>query len=58
MLLRIAMVLALTDLELEIAEQHLVSALAWIRLGTQTVQFVFSNARDERAAARPRARTA
>jgi hypothetical protein len=52
MLLRIAMVLALTDLEVEISEQHLVSALAWIRLCTQTVQFVFSNARDDRAAAR------
>lgn len=42
--LRLAMLFALCDLSLEITEQHLVAALAWVRYARQSVRFIFSPA--------------
>jgi len=49
MLLRIAMLLALTDQSATIEPHHLDAALAWIRYATESVRFVFASAADEAA---------
>lgn len=51
MLLRIAMLLALTDCKDTVDEVHLNAALAWIRYSIESVKFVFSSAVDEAEAA-------
>lgn len=47
MLLRLAMLMALTDLNFRIDVQHIEAAMAWIRYATASVQFVFASAVDE-----------
>lgn len=44
MLLRLAMLMALTDLQTRIDGQHIDSAIAWIRLATASVRYVFVSA--------------
>lgn len=51
MLLRIAMLLALTDCKDTVEAVHLNAALAWIRYSVESVKYVFSNAADEAEAA-------
>lgn len=51
MLLRIAMLLALTDCQVIVEEVHLSTALAWIRYSVDSVKFVFSSGVDEAEAA-------
>ena len=51
MLLRLAMLFALCDLNLEVDVRHIDAALAWIRYWSDSVRFVFSNAEDEVRAA-------
>jgi len=49
MLLRIAMLFALTDLQARIEERHIDAAMAWIRHATASIRFVFvSSAEDAR----------
>jgi hypothetical protein len=50
MLLRIAMLFALTDLVLVIEVRHLRAALAWTRFHRDSVRFIFSDAAGEDAA--------
>ncbi len=51
MLLRLAMLMALTDLQTRIDAQHIDAAMAWIRHATASVRFVFvSAAEDDRLA--------
>lgn len=44
MLLRLAMLMALTDLQTRIEAQHIDAAIAWIRHATASVRFVFVSA--------------
>lgn len=46
-LLRLAMLMALTDLRTRIDAQHIDAAMAWIRHATASVRFVFVSANDE-----------
>ena len=46
-LLRLAMLFALTDLNLAIDVQHIEAALAWVRYWCESVKFVFASAVDE-----------
>ena len=47
MLLRLAMLLALTDLQTRIDVPHIDAAMAWIRHATASVRYVFVSAADE-----------
>ncbi len=47
MLLRVAMLMALTDLQSKIDVQHIDAAMAWIRHATASVRFVFVSATEE-----------
>ncbi len=47
MLLRLAMLMALTDLQTRIDAQHIDAAMAWIRHATASVRFVFVSAAEE-----------
>jgi hypothetical protein len=47
MLLRVAMLFALTDLQLSIDITHIESAMAWIRFATASVRYVFVSAAEE-----------
>lgn len=47
MLLRLAMVFALTDLQLKVDIAHIEAAMAWIRYATASVRYVFVSAADE-----------
>ncbi len=47
MLLRLAMLMALTDLQTRIDPQHIDAAMAWIRHATASVRFVFVSAAEE-----------
>lgn len=47
MLLRLAMLLALTDCTNVVAVRHIDAALAWIRYSLESVKFVFGSAKDE-----------
>nr|WP_261634602.1 hypothetical protein [Cupriavidus gilardii] len=47
MLLRLAMLMALTDLQTRIDAQHIDAATAWIRHATASVRFVFVSAAEE-----------
>lgn len=47
MLLRLAMLMALTDLQTRIDAQHLDAAMAWVRHATASIRFVFVSAADE-----------
>ena len=49
-LLRLAMLFALTDLTLEIDTHHIEAALAWVHYWCDSAKFVFSNAVDEAGA--------
>jgi putative DNA primase/helicase len=46
-LLRLAMLMALTDLQTRIDPQHIDAAMAWIRHATASVRFVFVSAAEE-----------
>ena len=46
-LLRIAMIFALTDQTLTIDEKHVSAALAWVRYWVESVRFIFSSAAQE-----------
>lgn len=46
-LLRLAMLMALTDLQTRIDAQHIDAAMAWIRHATDSVRFVFVSAAEE-----------
>ena len=47
MLLRLAMLMALTDLQIRIDTPHIDAAMAWIRHATASVRFVFVSAAEE-----------
>jgi putative DNA primase/helicase len=47
MLLRLAMLMALTDLQTRIDAHHIEAAMAWIRHATASVRFVFVSAVEE-----------
>lgn len=47
MLLRLAMLMALTDLQTRIDAQHIDAAMAWIRHATASVRFVFVSAAED-----------
>ncbi len=47
MLLRMAMLMALTDLQTRIEAQHIDAAMAWIRHATASVRFVFVSAAED-----------
>jgi putative DNA primase/helicase len=47
MLLRLAMLFALTDLQIRIDVEHVDAAMAWIRYATASVRFVFVSAAEE-----------
>lgn len=47
MLLRIAMILALTDCTSRIEVHHIEAALAWVRYSVESIKFIFSTAEDE-----------
>lgn len=47
MLLRLAMLMALTDLQVRIDAPHIDAAMAWIRHATASVRYVFVSAADE-----------
>ena len=51
MLLRIAMLFALTDCTTRIELHHINAALAWVRYSVESVKFIFSSAQDEAQAA-------
>jgi putative DNA primase/helicase len=46
-LLRLAMLFALTDLQTRIEERHIDAAMTWIRLATASVRFVFVSAAED-----------
>jgi putative DNA primase/helicase len=46
MLLRLAMIFALCDLQTQINEQHIQAAMGWIRHGVESAKFVFVKATD------------
>ena len=46
MLLRLAMIFALTDLQTQIDVQHIQAAMGWIRHGVESAKFVFVKATD------------
>ena len=50
-LLRIAMLLALTDETVTVEAHHITAALAWIRYWTDSVRFIFASDDDEAASA-------
>ncbi len=47
MLLRLAMLMALTDLQTRIETAHIDAAMAWIRHATESVRFIFISAQEE-----------
>ena len=47
MLLRLAMLMALTDLQIQIDTRHIDAAMAWVRHATASVRFVFVSAAEE-----------
>lgn len=47
MLLRLAMLMALTDLQTRIDAPHIDAAMAWVRHATASVRFVFASATEE-----------
>ncbi|AOX99905.1 hypothetical protein [Jeongeupia sp. USM3] len=47
MLLRLAMLMALTDLQIRIDAQHIDAAMAWIRHATASIRFVFVSAAED-----------
>lgn len=47
MLLRLAVLLALTDLQTQIDAQHIDAAMAWIRHATASIRYVFVSAAEE-----------
>ena len=47
MLLRLAMLFALTDLQLRIDITHIEAAVAWIRLATASIRYIFVSAAEE-----------
>jgi hypothetical protein len=47
MLLRLAMLMALTDLQIRIDAQHIDAAMAWIRHATASVRYVFVSAAED-----------
>lgn len=47
MLLRIAMLFALTDMTTTVEEHHIDAALAWVRYSTESTKFIFATACDE-----------
>jgi len=47
MLLRLAMLFALTDKAAQIEVEHMNAALAWVRYWVDSVKFIFATARDE-----------
>lgn len=47
MLLRLAMLMALTDLQTRIDAQHIDAAMAWVRHATASIRFVFVSAANE-----------
>lgn len=47
MVLRLAMLMALTDLQTQIDAQHIDAAMEWIRYATASVRFVFVSAAEE-----------
>jgi putative DNA primase/helicase len=47
MLLRMAMLFALTDLQLNIDVEHIEVAMAWIRYTNESARYVFNSASDE-----------
>lgn len=47
MLLRLAMLMALTDLQTRIDAHHIDAAMAWVRHATASIRFVFVSAADE-----------
>jgi hypothetical protein len=47
MLLRMAMIFALTDLQLRIDIEHIEAAMAWMRLATESVRYVFVSAMED-----------
>lgn len=51
MLLRLAMIFALTDKTLTIDVQHINAAMAWVRYWVDSVKFIFQSAMDEADAA-------
>lgn len=52
MLLRIAMILALTDMTATIEAHHVDAALAWVRYFTDSVKFIFASAVEEEQTAK------
>lgn len=52
MLLRIAMLLALTDLSTKVEVHHIQAALAWIRFSVESVKFIFASAEEEAKASK------
>ena len=52
MLLRVAMLFALTDLQLRIDITHIEAAVAWIRHGTASIRYIFVSAAEEARMAR------
>lgn len=52
MLLRIAMILALTDMTATIGVHHVDAALAWVRYFTDSVKFIFASAVEEEQTAK------
>lgn len=51
MLLRLAMIFALTDLSTDIDVQHINAARAWIKYSVDSVKFIFASAEEEQAVA-------
>ena len=47
MLLRLAMLLALTDLSTTVEPKHIQAGLAWVRFSVDSIKFVFASAVDE-----------
>ena len=55
MLLRLAMIFALCDLQTQIDVQHIQAAMGWIRHGVESAKFVFVKASDAADSARTNA---
>ena len=47
MLLRLAMLFALTDCTATVEVRHIDAALAWVRYSVESVKFIFGSAADE-----------
>ena len=52
MLLRVAMLFALSDMKLRIDITHIEAAMAWIRHATASIRYIFVSAADEARMAR------